>query len=89
MWRKWYASGAVKQQGFPENSLIIDAIITDHKRNYVTLCLGRKVINSGPEWSVTSPLCHVHVPILKRGYRIGVILPEIPKNAVPSDAGVK
>ena len=48
------------------------------------LSLGSQVINSGPGWSASKPLCVVVVSTNER-YRLGAVLPAIPKNAIPVD----
>lgn len=84
-WKRWYLSGAVAQQQFPSDVLTIEAIgVTFYgtAAGYQTLSLGNRIINSGPGWSVSEPICAVVVPVSKK-YRPKTILSHIPRNAVP------
>lgn len=78
-WRKWYASGAVPQERFPEGSLIVVGVGTDRASRIQVLSVGEKWVNP----TCTAPLCWVVVP--NRGYKAGTTLKEIPKDAIPSD----
>lgn len=87
-WVRWYASGAVKQEDYPEGALHIEAMTTHHSgsaRGHTTIFLGSRVLNSGSDWSVSEPLCAAVVPSSKK-YELYMVLPAIPKNAVPVDA---
>src|SRR5581483_11260648 len=84
-WTKWYNSGAVPQEQYPEGSLFIDGMGTHFSgpaAGHQTLSLGSVVVNSGPDWSVSKPLCAVVVPSSKK-YQLGVTLKRLPGNAVP------
>ena len=85
-WRKWYASGAVKQVLLIGNDLVISAVATffgDPVKVYQTLSMGDRILNSGPDWSVSAPVCAIVVP--NKGYRPGMRLPRLPGNAIPVD----
>jgi hypothetical protein len=84
-WIKWHAAGAVRREQFPEGALTISGIGTHFSgpaAGYSTLSLGEKVVNSGPGWSVSEPLCAIVVPTSEK-YRFGVPLKRIPGNAIP------
>ena len=84
-WKKWYASGAVRQPEFPEGVLVVNAIgehLAGSAAGFLTLSLGRVVVNSGNGWSVSRPICSVVVPA-DRKYRLQEVLPRLPCNAVP------
>jgi hypothetical protein len=51
---------------------------------YQTLSLGDKVVNAGPGWSVSEPVCAIVVPG-NDGFGLGQVLNFIPKDAVPCD----
>lgn len=82
-WKRWYASGAVRQPAFP--NLIIDDVATHFAgpaKGCQTLSLGMRVVESGPGWTVEEPTTFVVVPAQKK-FAPGVVLERIPANAVP------
>ncbi len=85
-WVSAYKSGAVPQEQLPPGGLKIGAVATHYAGpadGCQTLSIGQKVVNSGPDWSVTEPVCAVVVPGEK--YEPGIVLLELPKNSVPVD----
>lgn len=82
-WRRWHASGAVAKEQFPDGSLVIDAIgthVSGPHEGYQTLTLGRTAILGGHGYE---PLCAVVVPQSEK-FDLGLVLPRIPGNAVPT-----
>lgn len=86
-WRRWFVSGAVAQQQFPHNSLLIDAIATHYEglaAGNDVLSLGRRVAWKGLGTVIYEPLCAIVVPTSGKN-RLGKVLRKVPANAVPFD----
>ena len=89
MWEKWRSSGAVgnmetakRRQLFPlpPEGLPIDAIrryYTGPAEGNSALSLGRKLVNSGPDWNVFKPVTTVVAPGF--GYKLGQVIAEYPQ----------
>lgn len=80
-WKRWYASGAVRQPQLIGDDLIIDAVGTfgSGPAKYQTLSLGCRAINP---W-VSTPVCWAVVTA--KNYKPGMKLKRLPGNAVPVD----
>jgi hypothetical protein len=84
-WRLWYASGAVPQKQFRGVALTIIGIgghYSGPAEGHSTLSLGSRIVDSGPDWSCSEPVCAVVVPTSDK-YQVGHCLDRIPANAVP------
>ena len=84
-WKKWYASGAIKQPPLPTTGLVIDAVGSHFSGRCVglsTLSLSRpQDRNTGVSYS---PVLYVIVPTSER-LVIGKKLDRLPGNAAPID----
>jgi len=89
MWEKWRSSGAVGNMEsahqsilytLPPEGLPIDAIGRHYAgpaEGYSTLSLGRKLVNSGPDWKAFKPVTAVVAPGF--GYELGQVVKEYPE----------
>jgi hypothetical protein len=89
MWEKWRSFGAVANMEtarrkqlypLPPEGLPIDAIgehYTGPAQGDSTLSLGRRLVNSGPDWKVFKPVTAVVAPGL--GYKLGQVIKEYPE----------
>ncbi len=69
---------------YTHNALKIEAVCTFYAgvaAGHQTLSLGNRVINSGPDWSVSEPLSAYVVPF--NGYEPGQLLTKLPDGAIP------
>lgn len=63
----------------------VEAIATFHggfADGHQTLSIGERLVNSGPGWSVTEPICAIVVPQDDK-YTLGYVLTGMPPKAVP------
>jgi hypothetical protein len=86
-WINWYASGAITQPRFPGEALAIMAVAESFvgpSVGLLTLSIGEQLVNSGPGWKITKPLCAVLVPECDRAkYEFRSTLKRLPGNAIP------
>ena len=86
-WKRWYQSGAVPQAELFGQDLVISAVGTFHfgvTSGFSTLSMGKRIVNSGLDWSVSKPVCVVVVST-KDDYKFGMKLERLPGDAVPAD----
>jgi len=82
-WRRWYASGAVAQPKLPRDGLAVYATDTI-KGDRQIVWIGKKVVRSGPGFSISEPIMGFVVPPPNDGrHHLGTRITRIPGNAVP------
>jgi len=82
-WRRWYSSGAVAQPKLPQGGLAVYATDTI-KDDRQIVWIGKKVVASGPSFSIAEPIMGFVVPPPNDSrHHIGTKLHRIPGNAVP------
>ncbi len=85
-WEQWIAKGKIAPNQFPPGSLEITSIAIHYSgpgAGHQVLSLGSVVVDSGPDWKTTRPLCAVVVQTDEEKYFIGRVLEDIPEGAVP------
>lgn len=82
-WRKWYGSGAVKQNQYPPEHLVFEGLATHFENNHPTiqvLSLGRNVKNG---WTLVVGVVVPYHPKWKK--LLHTKLEKIPNNGIPTE----